>query len=293
MINGKYTISIDGVIVHEESNLITSYGRLAILRYLAGITNTYAGAIAVGVSDTSPTVNDSSLGYEVYQAPIVLKTVNYNDSQILFKASFPAGDQYSVYEIGLYPEDSVNRGSLLHYFDSLESWEGATEDNLVDGRIGESGITMRANSGGTVSISNDSWLSLTTLQANDKLELAAVLYDDNCEYIRITFTDINGDTMYADFVPSAFVSSPQYDIITVERSVFTGQDKEWGNIVRMDVDVKANSATNTVVVLDGFRTTDSNILTGSEIVSKTRLSSPVVKSSLVTLDIQYSMSVPI
>lgn len=293
MINGKYTVSIDGVIVHEESNLITDYGRLAILRYLAGITNTYAGAIAVGISNASPTTLDSSLGYEVYQAPIILKTVDYNNSQILFKATFPAGDRYSVYEIGLYPEDSSNRGSLLHYFDSVESWDGAVEDNLVDIRIGESGITMNATSGGTTTISSDSQLSLSTLQSNDKFEFAVVLYDDNCDYIRVTFTDINGDTMYADFTPAVFSSSPQYDIIAVDKSSFTGQDKEWGNIVLMEVSVKANTSTNTSVVLDGFRTTDSNILVGSEIVSKTRLSAPVVKDSLATLDIQYSMSVPI
>ncbi len=293
---GRYTVSLDGEIVAESNNLITTAGRITILRFLASISSLYAASIAIGVSDVAPTVDDVELGFEVSSAVINLRSVDYTNSEILFKATFPVGERIVVKEIGMYPDNSVTRSSMIYYFDTDESWNIVEVVNLTDVRLGDSGIQNTAIAGGTIDTSQASQLNFGDLLLEDKLCLAFLTYDDNCDYIRLTFTDVNGDTMSADYVPVAHIEDPgtgQYQIIEVLKGDFTGQDKLWNQIVSAQFEIQAKPAVDTQITLDGFRTSDSNVPTGSEIVSKTSLGSEIIKEKDVTLDIQYSLSVPV
>ncbi len=293
---GKYTIFIDGLKVLESPNLITDSGRITILRYLASISSVYAGALAIGISDAGPTVDDKELGYEVSSEIINLRSVDYDNSEILFKATFPVGERIVVKEIGMFPENSIARSNMVYYFDDSEDWDIVEVRNLTDIRLGESGIENTALSGGTETTTLDARQNFAEMLLTDKFCLAFLTYDDNCEYIRIQFTDINGDQMYSDFVPAAHTEdpgNPQYQIIENTRSTFTGQTNEWGQIYTIEVIIKAEDSMDTTITLDGLRISDSNIPSGSEVVSKTRLPESVIKEKDSTLDIQYSLSVPI
>jgi len=295
MISGKYIVSLDGHVVAESPNIITDSGRIAILRFLAGISNTYAGILGVGISDAEPSPEDKELGYEVYQAPILLKSVDYGNAEILFKATFPIGDRLVIREIGLFPDEQSSRGNVVTFFDSPDDWSGTGELNVDDIRMGEAGIVMEPTVGSSTSIISDNTLNLIDVQNQDEFVFAVILYDDGCEYIRLTFQDVDGNTMVGDFTPEAYTSGsdPQYCITSLDKGSFSGLNSRWGQIVKTTVTVKANAAELTSVVLDGLRTSDSNILTGSEIVSKTLLAEPVIKEASQTLDVQYSLSVPI
>lgn len=74
MIKGKYIIKIDGEIVAEKDNLITTNGFFMINRHLAKSSIEWAGSLAIGVSTVSPTIADKTLYYELDRMPITLKS---------------------------------------------------------------------------------------------------------------------------------------------------------------------------------------------------------------------------
>lgn len=293
---GTYRFFIDGEQVYKCNNLITNYGRIAILRYLASIATVYAGTIAIGSSNHIASITDKELGFEIAQAPIKVRSVDYNNSEILFKATFDPGEKMIITEIGMYPDDSLRRSNMLYFFDADELWSGVQSRNLADVRLGASGIENTALSGGTSTVSMDSQLNLANTLPTDKFCLAFITYDDNCEKITVNFNDINGDIISADFIPETHLNgdgTAQYQVCEVLKQTFTNQSKEWEQIMSVDIDIVAKTSTNTTIVLDGFRLSDSNIPAGSEIVSITSLGTPVTKNSGCTLDIQYSLSVPV
>lgn len=67
MISGAYKIYSNGLLVSETSNIITNLGKGIILRYLAGNTGMYAGAICVGTSGVAAAATDTKLGFEFSQ----------------------------------------------------------------------------------------------------------------------------------------------------------------------------------------------------------------------------------
>ena len=74
MITGKYIIKIDGEVVAEKSNLITTNGFLMINRFLAKSSTDWAGSIVVGAMTNSPAITDKTLYYELARSPITLKS---------------------------------------------------------------------------------------------------------------------------------------------------------------------------------------------------------------------------
>lgn len=298
---GTYRLFLDGKFISESKNLITDYGKLAVLRYLAGITDSYAGAIAVGISDATPTTSDSILGYEVSSASINLKSIDYENSEILFKATINSKTKISVKEIGLFPDNASSRSSIIYYFDSSESWGNIDSRNLTDGRVGDSGVDKQTYGGTPETLTISDQLNFADLLSTDAFSLAFITYDNNCDYISIQFTDINGDTMIADTTDSVVTTISHtedpdvadYHIYEIPKSAFTGQDKAWNQIVRVEIIIQPKAASDSRVVLDALKTTDSNIPAGSEIVSKTTLAESVTKEQDSTLDIEYSLSVPI
>jgi hypothetical protein len=74
MIKGKYVIKVDGEIVAEKDNLITTNGFFMINRHLARSSIEWAGALAVGTFTTAPAISDKALYYELDRMPITLKS---------------------------------------------------------------------------------------------------------------------------------------------------------------------------------------------------------------------------
>jgi hypothetical protein len=283
---GSYKFYLDDKLVREQENIITNIGKIAILRFLASITNSYASSIAIGVSDITPTVLDKKLDFEIARSNIMIRSVNYDTSSILFKATFPVGQQALVKEIAVWPIGS-DRSSMLFSFDDGETWTNQLL-NTADIRIGAAGMKNVVLNGSSVENKSLLTLNLANLLLNDEFVLAFISYDDNCEYIRLSFTDINGDIIYSDFIPDPHISAGiQYQTVNVLKSSFTNQTKEWAQITEVSLITKAKSTQNTTIVLDGLRIEDSNTPGGSEIISRAILSSPILKEAGSSLDIEY------
>lgn len=74
MIKGKYIIKVDGEVIAEKDNLITTNGFFMINRHLAKSSVEWAGSLAIGAMTTTPSISDKTLYYELDRMPITLKS---------------------------------------------------------------------------------------------------------------------------------------------------------------------------------------------------------------------------
>lgn len=295
MLKGRYRAFIDGELVQESENIVTNVGKLLILRHLASIGAGFCESMAIGVGDDVPTDSDQELELEFAREKIQIRSIDFPNREVLMKATFPAGVQVKVREIGIYATIEDVRNKTLFMFDSTETWAGTFTTNLLDNRISDRCIKVEASSGGSTTIEIDTSLDLSDLLLDDVFRLGFITKDDNCEKITITLTDIENNEMSADIIPIAHVngSAAQYQIEQCLKQEFTNQDKVWSNILKIAITVKAKSGENTEVSLDLLNVIDVNLDTEEMIVSRSLLSSPINKASESSLDIEYRLRLPL
>lgn len=76
MISGSYRIFKNGEEVCESKNLLTTFGKDAIIKYLTNSISSWGDAIAIGVGSTTATVADSRLAFEFARNNVNLKSPN-------------------------------------------------------------------------------------------------------------------------------------------------------------------------------------------------------------------------
>lgn len=302
MIKGHYKIYIDGELVSESENLITNFGKQLILKFLANNVTSYAGALAVGISAKNTSPSDYVLDYELFRIPIVYKTVNLSTSSIKFKGT--AGSSYAgkVYEIGLFPSvDNAMSGAYqtrtIFGFDSDENWINVAARDTTNTRVGTSAITMTATTSSSYTITNpNTTINLSGYSGTDVFKLAFITYDTYCSKIAVKFTNADGADIVGEFVPAAHTAgagNPQYQIISLTKNMLSNQNANWTNIISSEVIHYAGAGTSTVSV-DGLKIVDADNLNPEfGMVSRSVLPGPVTKTITQTIDIEYSLEVPL
>lgn len=291
---GTFSVFKNGKEVAKSNNIITDAGKISILRYMGLITSSYANHLAIGISETAPQVTDTELGFEVDRQDISVISVNLNTSEVLFKASFPESGQYHINEVGIFPDSGGHRSYNMFAFVKEEFWQGTQYINLSDVRVGGEGSTVPATDTGSV-IYRDMQINMSEVSLDDIFRLAINLYDDNCESVILRFIDRDGIESEGTYTIPTYTASPdpQYELIDVDKAAFTNLNGDWANIVRVEVEVTASTGLETSVVLDAIRMIDLNMLSGSEVVAKTKLPSTLVKEQGDSMEIQYTLSIPI
>lgn len=301
MLSGEYKFYLDGDLVVASGNIITNFGKLAIMRYLAGNITSYAGAIAVGVSPKTTNTTDFVLDYELFRVPIAYKTTNMANSSIVFKATAGSGVSGIIHEVGMFPSQNnelsgAYQTASVFNMNNDEAWQGVIARDTVNSRIGSSAITLTAAGASMSSIYNqDVRLDLSGYSATDVFKLAFITFDNNATSIAVKFTNGDGAEIMGIFAPEAHTSgaSPQYQIISITKSQFSNQNANWANIIRADVMLYAGAGASTVAV-DGLKVIDADHLNPEYgLVSRSTLASPVSKNSNQTLDVEYSLVVPL
>jgi hypothetical protein len=300
---GHYKIYLDGKLVSEQDNIITNFGKNLILKYLASNVSSYAGAVAVGVSPKNPSPSDYVLDYELFRIPIAYKTVNPANSSIIFKGT--AGSKYigKIYEIGLFPSlDNPASGafqtSTLFGFDSDENWQNVVLRDITNARIGSSGIQMNALTNSNISVYNSlTAINLAGYSPTDVFKLAFVTFDTNCSYVTVKFTNAAGAEITGNFIPAAHTAgagNPQYQIVSLTKNTFSNQNADWSSIVSSTVTLYAGAGGASQVTIDGLKVVDADNLNPEYgLVSRALLGTPVVKTGVQTIDVEYSLEVPL
>lgn len=304
MVEGIVKIIQNGEVVAEGHNLITTLGKRAILRYLAGQVDNYAGGLAVGISSSTPTTGDQVLGFEVARVEVQNTSVSdYANFDIVFKASLPSDLKANIREVGLISNftNTSTRGAsnaVLALLDSAgEGWTvtngPAITSETTESRFGFDGIKINSIPLSTTSVIELSTaLDMSEYVASDLFKFFYATYDTNCQSIRVEFINNDGKSLYYDIVPAthtAGAGNPQSAIATVGLSSFVNWAADWTDIETIKITTTAKNTGTCSVMYDGLIVADNNGTDENSCLVTHALIGPVNKLADVDMDIEYTL----
>ncbi|AXH49186.1 tail protein [Streptomyces phage Blueeyedbeauty] len=291
---GVYRFYQGGELIAEHENLLTTEGKRLILRYLAGQSPSLGAAIGLGVSATAATVNDTSLGFEIERVSVALKSADYTNNLVLFKGTVDQDTTFNIYEAGLWSSSSNALSGefdsrLLTTFDlSLEEWTNVTADTTAN-RTSEDAARIDAAISATTQARLDVEMDLSGYSVNDTFLLAFSKPNNNITTIKLVFEDpISGGSLSLSKTVSALPTG--YNILAFKKGDFVASGTiSWDNITRMGFDVTAGGTAG-YVILDGLRVEDVDTPNQDYIlVSHAILSSPINKTNVAPMDVEYAL----
>lgn len=289
---GTYRIYENGKLIAEQDNLITTEGKRAILRYLAGHSGAIARSLCVGTSNVAANVADTKLGFEVARANISVFSPDYLTQRVVYKTTLPTNSAFAIYEIGaLSGDENDNSGSLIMSFDSLaEPWTNVTFVPDTNRIGGDDARVSAAVSATTTAALTELGLDFSKYRDSDKFTLA---YEPgaNVASIKVRFLTSTGN-FYEYTIPTVTAG---YKVATWNKSAMTATGAPaWNNIISAEISVTATAGGAATADFDGLRmdvtadTAFDNVL-----ISRTVLGAPVVKLAATQMDIEYALDVTI
>lgn len=284
-VTGKYRIYEDGVLVSEQENLLTTYGKREILKMIAGRASQIS-RIGVGVMGTAANVADLTLTMPLADADVNFITPIFNGatSKIVYKCRLPENVSGKIYELATYNSPEINEPVLTN-FSTVDSpgvtIAGPLGGGSADIRMSSAGINL---SSGALTASITKPMSAGSLLSTDKIALAMSTATASVA-MSVKFTDIDGKTATATFTTAA----GGYQVVSRLASAFTiapsGATFDWSNISNVLVTHPGGGST---VTLDGLAVL-SEQQSGS-ILSHAIYSTPVEKRLSVRYDIEYELT---
>ena len=291
---GIYRFYQDGKLIAERKNLLTTEGKRLILRYLAGQSPSLGAAIGLGVSEIAATVSDEMLGFEIERVSVDLRNADYTNDVVIFKGTIEQDTTFNIYEAGLWSASTnVLSGEfesrLVTTFDTeIEAWTNVTEDTTAN-RTSESAVRVDATASTTTSAQLDVEMDLSGYSYNDTFLLAFSKPDNNIDSITLKFEDtVSGGVLSLSKTISSLPTG--YNILEFRKGDFTATGTiSWESISRITFDVTAGG-TDSYVILDGLRVEDVDTPNQNYIlVSHAVLGSPIAKTNIAPMDIEYAL----
>ena len=291
--------------------MITKFGKRFITSYLANGISFNNKDIAIGIGSRAETLNDTDLQFEFYRSPINLGSTDIQTNtatgettySIVYKTTLPTEVEGTISEIGIFPASYLqNTDFFSRYITSFEdtySWTDSDGNQPIKvstptPRIGSSFFSVSALNGGSKSYSTNTIFDISGYGVDDSISFAFYQSDLNLDYIYIRFYSspsnykevrFPGDTSIGHKVLTNKLSS----LFNSEFSSVTVTDFE--NITKIEVGAKAKSALSTTVFLDGIRLNDDDRYNPQYgLVSRSVLSTPIVKTLGVEMDIEYRIN---
>lgn len=292
---GTYNIYLDKKLVGSGKNTITTNGKDAIRKYLAGAYPDWASIMAVGLGNThASSSSDISLEYEIDRQPIVTKTVD--NSNIVVKASFPINLSATIYEIGVFPTyyrttpQSSMPDLLVTSFE--ESVDGYIWDNGVssqnDFRYGTK--SLKLESGMTSTIDNVN-LTIGGYNPDDQIQIFAKPSNAS-KKATITFYDYDGNSQSYEF---SFSGTNWQTSSNTFNSVKTGSSG-YGTINRIkSISITSDVSGSQTITINAikFYNYEQDLTAETSLVSRAVLSGNdiITKEAGQELDIEYVLTV--
>lgn len=283
--------------------MITNDGRLHIKRYMAGWTPSIALSMAFGVGQTAPTLNDTSLQFEVGRSDIELTTYDFVQDKLVFKATLDEGFDATIHEVALYSlESNIMSGEygsrLITSFDSAtETWMQASVPatfTSLNTRIGVDSVLVEPAANGTVTVRNsDIVLDLSGYSAADEFSFAFNSANGNVSSIRVRFfTDASN---YYDVVAPAANITTGFNIIrTMKGAAVSTGAPNWSMITAIEVSVSAKSIGGAAVNLEGIRIEDMDTVAPDYVmVARATLPIPFDKVAGRIQEIEFPLGVTV
>ena len=306
---GEYIFYQDEIEIARSKNILTKYGKRYITEYLSGQSINPLKDIAIGISTTAATVNDTQLGFEYYKARVSLSSPDIQTSAltglttygVVYKATLPPEVSGIINEIGLYP--SVTLGSTDYSSRSISNFEngqywlddaGVSVSTVSSPSplIGTDYIPITATSSSSKKYSYDLNLDLSGYSANDSMTVAYNQNDTNLDYLFVRAYSSTIDYYEIRF-PGSGSTGTKINSLTLNNlysSTYGSGTPDNTSIVRVSVGVKAKSSGSSTVLMDGLRINDEDSFRSDYgLISRSVLSSPITKSLGRQMDIEYRL----
>lgn len=293
MIEGIYTFRDNGEIVGRSKNLLTTAGKTVILNYLSKYATSFADYIAVGNGAVAANVADTALGFEWDREPINLVSADYVTSGVILKAILPVNQVGTIYEAGLWTAPSLGAQygpRLINSFDASDGWTVGTI-NADATKIGGSSLRVSATaSTTTTTVLNGAILDLSGYTSADKILFAYNINDAFNSSIKLRFR-VDASNYFETTLSGANVTSG-YHIVTLTKSSFTATGApSWANIQILEIASAAGAGGTSVVDLDAIRIDTVTNAPDTILVSRSVLSSPITKTSIRPMELEYRLRV--
>lgn len=311
MIEGVYRFIIDGEVIAEQKNALTSAGRSIAIKSLLGIVPNFAGVISYGIGNkqntldtTTNLITNNCMQFEIGRTPVIGSSldVSSNTDVLIYSGVIDSIFQYQIHEVGLFPGGNNNTnsdviGEVIFDFDRLDLFtkvgtaSGAFLTDAIEARIGTQLLSIPPIDGTNSYLSypttNNSLSSIDFYTTLDTFRLAGMKLNQTSSSVNFRFyTD---DTNYYEYI---FVTptASGYFIKELEKGSagITG-NPSWTNITSARIWV--NSASS--IYLDGLKIDYGSYYldTFSGLISRAVLASPVRKPAGIPMTIEYSLSI--
>lgn len=304
---GKYKIYVDNECVAEQSNVITTYGKTLLLRYIAGLVPSFARSIAIGTGDTAAAESQKYLDFEYARNKVMLGTIDQvaDPAQVVFKTEFGTGSTVQINELGVfsYSAGDLYSGDIVSEFISTDDWQ--TNDSVddisyvtttvnSDVRVGYESLRVLKNGVNSeyVEFYNlGTFIDASGYSASDRIGLAIVREDNNVASVTIALIDSSGSSASHLFTLGTYSAGAPYETLSATLDDFSSGSFNWSAITQVKVGITYKSGGgNAAIAFDGLKIFDVDMADLDYcMISRTKLGSPVLKTADQTLDIEYSV----
>jgi len=310
-VTGEYFFYEDGKEIYRSKNILTKFGKRYITQYLAGKSTSNLKDIALGVGSTAATINDTQLEFEFYKSVVNMSSVDIQTSQltgestygIVYKSTVPVDVAGVISEVGLFPSVTFGStdyaGNSISTFENNQEWYDSNKEfaqslTSPEPKIGTYYISIGAASSQSKNYFYNFNLDISGYSSNDSLTLAYYQSDLNLDYVFVRTYDSN-DRYYEIRYPSNNSIGYKINSLTLNNLYTSGYgngtpDNE--SIVKISVGVKAKSSGSTNVLFDGLRINDEDAFRSDYgLISRSVLSTPIVKTLGKQMDIEYRLGI--
>jgi hypothetical protein len=304
--------------------MITKFGKRFLTSYLSGNSAFASKEIALGIGSTTPNAkgNDTRLNFEFYRLPVELSSFSILEAGVdgdgdpvynyfvTYKSTIPQDISGVVSEVGLYPGDrqSFNNfdSKFITSFTNEFNWFNGTDNPTSQGntqdsngtytflsRVSDSMIKVDVTSGQTKEYIN-SFISddISGYSINDTISIAYKKSDNNVSKIRVKFYSSDLAYYYVDFTPESGTGD-KIQTLTLNNlfSNYTAAPNlpDPSSIIKIGVATTASGG-NTTVYFDAIRINDEDTFDpGYGLISRSVLSTPLIKKPGRPVDIEYKL----
>lgn len=291
--------------------MITKFGKRFLTSYLANGLNFNQKDIAIGIGAAAPTLNDTDLQFEFYRSPVILGSTDIQTNtssgqttySVVYKTTLPTDVEGIISEIGIFPaaflQNTNYSSKYISSFEDTSYWSDSSGNQPTKvasptPKIGSSFFSVSAVNGLSKSYSTDVRFDISGYGVNDSISFAFYQSDLNLDYVYARFYSsasnykevrFSGDTTVGHKVLSTSLSN-------LFGSTFSSSGAtDFANIIKIEVGAKAKSSVSTTVLLDGLRLNDDDRYSPQYgLISRSVLSTPIVKVLGVEMDIEYKIN---
>jgi hypothetical protein len=290
--------------------MITKFGKRFITSYLANGDIFKEKDIAIGIGSDPASLNDTDLQFEFYRSGVFLGSSDIQTDQItgnttysiVYKTTLPTDVEGVISEIGLYPavsaQDTDYSSQYISAFDEAVLWYDSNGDQPIivttpQAKVSSGSFSLSAESGESNSYKLNTEFDISGYGSEDYLNIAFNQIDLNLDYVFVKFysspsayKEVRFDA--SNTIGNKVVKVPFSDLLNSE---YTSVEQiNFSAITIIEVGIKALSA-ETEVLLDAFRINDNdNYNTQYGLISRSVLSTPIVKKFGVEMDIEYKIN---